>query len=168
MGENKNETSIRKVKALDDNKLYVKCCYVDGTDKDIDLTNDKSVFDVITRNNANSKMVCFQVHKKRKMIRNGVEVYQSYDFGTPIYLGRRISAYEYYKMFAGALPIGMINEKTRKSVTEQDLLEETYVLLHGGYVVKNPASGFMTLSEALETYQNLDEKQQEEKYKKGL
>ena len=62
----------------------------------------------------------------------------------------------------------MINEKTRKSVTEQDLLEETYVLLHGGYVVKNPASGFMTLSEALKTYQSLDEKQQEEKYKKGL
>lgn len=168
MGENKDETSIRKVEELDDNKLYVKCCYVDGTDKDIDLTNDKSVFDVITRNNANSKMVCFQVHKKRKVIRNGVEVYQSYDFGTPIYLGRRISAYEYYKMFAGALPIGMINEKTGKSVTEQDLLEETYVLLHGGYVVKNPASGFMTLSEALKTYQSLDEKQQEEKHKKGL
>lgn len=168
MGENKNEPSIRKVEELNDNKLYVKCCYIDGTNEDIDLTNDKSVFDVIIRKNANSKMACFQVHKKRKVIRNGVEVYQSYDFGTPIYLGRRISAYEYYKMFAGRLPIGMVDKKTGRPVTAQDLLEKNYVLLHGGYVVKNPASGFMTLSEALEDYQNLDRGQQEEKHEKGL
>lgn len=167
MAVNNYETHYRELENDEyANRLFVLCKYKNGIDEDMEITG-KSILDIVQNKDLNGGMVSFQVHKKKVVLLDDIELTRPYDFGTPIYFGKRITAFEYYQKATGRVPVGMINEKTNKVITEEDLLGKNYVLFPDGSVEKNPNVGFKTYAEVLEYFKNklFQEKNQEEEEK---
>lgn len=167
MGENRYKPAVRGLE--EDpyaNKLYAKCVYKNGVVEDIDVTG-KSILDIAKRKDENTGMISFQIHKKKTVLLDDIEISQSYDFGMTTYFGEKISAYDYYQRTKGTLPIGMVDENTGNTLSAQDLLRKYYVVFADGKVIKNPEIGFKTFSEVLEFFQG-KKVEQEEKHEKGL
>ena len=72
----------------------------------------KSILDIAKRKDENTGMISFQIHKKKIVLLDDIEISQSYDFGMTTYFGEKISAYDYYQRIKGTLPIGMVDEST--------------------------------------------------------
>ena len=167
MGENGYRPIARELeKDPYEKKLYARCVYKNGVVEDIEVTG-KSILDIAKRKDENTGMISFQIHKKKTIVLDDIEIVQSCDFGTPTYFGKRVSAYEYYQKVTGRLPIGMIDEVTDKPITEEDLLGKDYVVFPDGSVIKHPTVGFKTFSEVLAYFQE-KKAEQEEKHKKSL
>ena len=153
-------------------KLFARCIYKNGMLEDVDVT-DKSIFEILGRKDKNGGMVSFQIHKKRTLILDDIEIGQTYDERKKVYFGRRESAYEYYQKTIGRVPVGMINKKTGQPITEEELLKKYYVVFSDGFVEKNPGPKFETFKELLLMLKKQKGKQQkidaeEEPTKKGL
>lgn len=167
MGENRYKPVVRGLE--EDpyaNRLYAKCVYKNGVVEDFDLT-DKSILDIAKKKDENKGIISFQLHKKKTVILDDIEVSQSYDFGVITYFGERVSAYDYYQRTIEMLPIDMIDEAIDKTLTLQDLLRKYYIVFADGEVIKNPEVGFTTFNEVLEFFQEKNV-EQEEKCEKGL
>ncbi len=154
-------------------KLFARCIYKNGMLEEVDVTG-KSIFEILGRKDKNEGMISFQIHKKRTLVRDDVEIGKSYDEKQKVYFGRRESAYEYYQKTTGRVPVGMINERTGKPITEDDLLKKYYVVFPDGFVIKDPDSGFKTFNEVLlmlkeqKDHQQEKDMDQEEQPKKSL
>ena len=128
------------------NKVFVKCVYEDGTEKEIIVPN-ASLKEMIKRRISGEAINKFQIYNKKRMIIDDIELSVPFNVSPWIYFGKRISAYKYYQDKGLNYPIGEYDELLGRNMTANDLATRNYILLLNNEVVKNPEVGSVTVEE---------------------
>lgn len=127
-------------------KIFVKCFYEDGSQKEIEVPSS-SLKEMIKRRINGEAIDKFQIYNKKMVIVDDIELTVPINVSPWIYFGKRISAFEYYQEKGLPYPIGEYDESLGRGMTADDFIKKSYILLLSKRVVKNPEPGSITVEE---------------------